>query len=58
MVSDLGLHRAEAFTHVENLASQSVLRKNGFLPVGISRARMFTEGAWHDEVFWERLLDE
>ncbi len=58
MISDLGLHRAEAFTQVENIASQNVLRKNGFLPIGIAHERIFTVGAWHDEIFWERVLDE
>lgn len=58
MISDLGLHRAEAFTQIENTASQNVLRKNRFLPIGIARARIFTSGAWHDEIFWERILDE
>lgn len=58
MISDLGLHRAEAFTQVENIASQNVLRKNGFLPIGTVHAYIFTGGAWHDEIFWERVLDE
>jgi ribosomal-protein-alanine N-acetyltransferase len=58
MISDFGLHRAEAFTQVENIASQNVLRKNGFLPIGTVHAYIFTGGAWHDEIFWERILDE
>jgi ribosomal-protein-alanine N-acetyltransferase len=58
MISDLGLHRAEAFTQVENIASQNVLRKNGFLPIGTVHAYIFTGGSWHDEIFWERILDE
>jgi ribosomal-protein-alanine N-acetyltransferase len=58
MISDLGLHRAEAFTQIENIASQNVLRKNGFVPIGIAHERIFTVGTWHDEMFWERVLDE
>ena len=58
MTRDLGLHRAEAFTQIENVASQNVLRKNGFLPIGIARSHIFTVGAWHDEIMWERLLEE
>jgi ribosomal-protein-alanine N-acetyltransferase len=58
MARDLGLHRAEAVTQIENTASQNVLRKNGFLPIGIARSRIFTAGAWHDEIMWERLLEE
>jgi hypothetical protein len=31
---ELGLHRAEAHTQMENLASHGVLRNNGFTPWG------------------------
>ena len=58
MTRDLGLHRAEAFTQIENTTSQHVLRKNRFLPIGIARSHIFTVGAWHDEIMWERLLEE
>jgi ribosomal-protein-alanine N-acetyltransferase len=58
MTRDLGLHRATAFTQIENTASQNVLRKNRFLPIGIARSHIFTVGAWHDEIMWERLLEE
>ncbi len=58
MIRGLGLHRAEAVTQIENTASQNVLRKNRFLPIGIARSRIFTAGAWHDEIMWERLLEE
>src|ERR1700729_1296013 len=58
MTDDLGLHRAEAHTQIENVSSQNVLRRNGFLPIGIVRSHIFTGGAWHDEIMWERLLEE
>jgi ribosomal-protein-alanine N-acetyltransferase len=58
MTQELGLHRAEAVTQIENTASQNVLRKNRFLPIGTARSRIFTAGAWHDEIMWERLLEE
>ena len=58
MTRDLGLHRAEAVTQVENTASQNVLRKNRFRPIGIAHSRIFTVGAWRDEIMWERLLEE
>ena len=58
MTRDLGLHRAEAHTQIENLASQNVLRKNRFRPAGILQSCMFSAGAWHDEILWERLLEE
>lgn len=53
---DLGLHRLEAHTQVENLASQAVLRKNGFRSWGIAHEHFFAQGAWRDEIFWERRL--
>jgi [ribosomal protein S5]-alanine N-acetyltransferase len=58
MARELGLHRAEAITQVGNVASQGVLLKNGFTPVGTAHSHMFTEGAWHDEIMWERLLED
>jgi ribosomal-protein-alanine N-acetyltransferase len=58
MIRELGLHRAEATTQIENIASQNVLRKNGFVPIGIAHERIFTVGAWHDEIFWERIIGE
>lgn len=57
MATELGLHRAEAITQVDNLGSQHVLRNNGFLPCGVLRSHIFIAGAWRDEILWERLLD-
>lgn len=57
MGTGLKLHRAEAFTQMDNLGSQHVLRNNGFVPCGIARSHIFTAGMWRDEIFWERLLD-
>lgn len=58
MTNELGLHRAEAITQMDNLGSQHVLRSNGFVPYGVARSRIFTVGKWHDEIVWERVLDE
>jgi ribosomal-protein-alanine N-acetyltransferase len=57
MTSELELHRAEAYTQMDNLGSHYVLRRNGFLPYGVARSRIFTAGQWRDEILWERLLD-
>jgi len=57
MTTELGLHRAEALTQMDNLGSQHVLRNNGFLPCGVFRSHIFTAGAWRDEILWERPLD-
>jgi ribosomal-protein-alanine N-acetyltransferase len=58
MAGELGLHRAEAKTQMDNLGSQHVLRNNGFLPCGFSRSHIFIAGRWRDEIIWERLLEE
>ncbi len=57
MTNELRLHRAEALTQMDNLGSQHVLRRNGFVPYGVARSHIFTVGQWRDEVLWERLLD-
>ncbi|MEU7338520.1 MULTISPECIES: GNAT family protein [unclassified Streptomyces] len=53
---ELDLHRLEAHTQLENLASQAVLRKHGFSSWGIAHDHFYADGGWHDEVFWERKL--
>ncbi|WP_218005075.1 GNAT family N-acetyltransferase [Actinomadura macra] len=51
----LRLHRVEAFTRVDNHASQRVLARNGFTVVGTSRHHIHVDGRWHDERLFERL---
>ncbi|MEU3459571.1 GNAT family protein [Streptomyces sp. NPDC006733] len=53
---ELNLHRLEAHTQLANLASQAILRRHGFTSWGIAHDHFHTDGAWHDEVFWERRL--
>jgi ribosomal-protein-alanine N-acetyltransferase len=57
MAEELGLHRAEASTNLENLASQRVLRRNGFTPYGVAHSSILLGGIWQDALLWERLLD-
>jgi len=57
MADELGLHRAEASTRLENLPSQKVLRRNGFTPMGVAHEHIFLDGAWRDGILWERRLD-
>ncbi len=57
MADDLELHRAEAHTQVDNLASQAVLRNNGFRSWGIAHDHISMRGEWRDEIFWERTLE-
>lgn len=56
MKNELGLHRAEAFAQVENIASNKVLEKNGFTKWGLAHSHTYIAGAWRDEVFWEQTL--
>jgi ribosomal-protein-alanine N-acetyltransferase len=58
MTTELQLHRAEAFTDMDNLGSQHVLRNNGFAPCGVLRSRILIAGRWRDSLLWERLLDQ
>lgn len=56
MTGELGLHRAEACTNLENVGSQRVLRRNGFSPYGVAHEHIFLNGAWHDGLLWELTL--
>ncbi|MFE9776742.1 GNAT family N-acetyltransferase [Streptomyces sp. NPDC005775] len=58
MTDDLGLHRAEASTNLENLPSQRVLRRNGFSPYGVAHAAILLDGSWRDGLLWERILSD
>ncbi|MFB4307082.1 GNAT family N-acetyltransferase [Actinomadura sp. GTD37] len=52
---ELRLHRVDAFTRVDNHASQRVLRNNGFTTVGTSRRHIHVDGRWYDEHIFECL---
>ncbi|GAA4990654.1 hypothetical protein GCM10025734_17620 [Kitasatospora paranensis] len=56
MTDELGLHRAEASTNLENLPSQRVLRRNGFSPYGVAHSTILLDGHWCDSLLWERIL--
>jgi [ribosomal protein S5]-alanine N-acetyltransferase len=52
---ELGLHRLEAGTLVDNLGSQRVLEKNGFDRIGIARGYLHIGGAWRDHILFQLL---
>ena len=54
---ELGLHRLEAGTLVDNLASQRVLEKNGFEQIGTARGYLHIRGAWRDHMLFQRVAD-
>ena len=53
----LGLHRVEAGTLVDNVASQRVLEKNGFERIGLARNYLHIGGAWRDHLLFQRTAD-
>ncbi|MEU3064620.1 GNAT family protein [Streptomyces subrutilus] len=53
---DVGLHRVEAGTLVDNLASQRVLAKAGFEQYGLAPNYLHVNGAWRDHRLFQRLL--
>ncbi len=52
---DLGLHRLQAGTLEDNLASQKVLARNGFQRFGLAPAYLRIAGRWQDHILWQRL---
>lgn len=54
---ELGLHRLEAATLVENAASQRVLEKNSFERIGLATRYLLIAGAWRDHVLYQRISD-
>ncbi|MET4158672.1 GNAT family N-acetyltransferase [Agromyces sp. PvR057] len=53
-----GLHRVQAGTLVHNVASQSVLERNGFERIGVARRYLRIAGRWQDHVLFERLIED
>jgi [ribosomal protein S5]-alanine N-acetyltransferase len=54
----LGLHRLEAGTLVDNLASQRVLDKNGFTRIGVAPRYLRIAGEWRDHLLFQRTADD
>src|SRR5947209_2157549 len=52
------LHRVEAGTLVDNLASQRVLQRNRFRPIGLARAYLEIAGAWRDHVLFAKTVED
>lgn len=54
---ELGLHRLEAGTLVDNFASQRVLENNAFERIGLARRYLRIAGEWRDHVLFQRTAD-
>jgi [ribosomal protein S5]-alanine N-acetyltransferase len=52
------LHRVEAGTLPDNVASQKVLLRNGFREIGTARRYLYLGGRWCDHKLFERLADD
>ncbi|MBJ7609539.1 MAG: GNAT family N-acetyltransferase [Candidatus Dormibacteraeota bacterium] len=53
--ADLNLHRLQAGTLLDNVASQGVLRRCGFERIGVARDYLAIAGEWRDHVLWQRV---
>jgi ribosomal-protein-alanine N-acetyltransferase len=51
--AELGLHRIEAGTLVQNVRSQRVLERNGFVRFGLAPAYLHIAGRWQDHILWQ-----
>ena len=56
--TDLGAHRAVAFSHAQNTASFRVMQKLGMQQDGLLRETRFWRGTWSDEVVFSILERE
>lgn len=52
---DLGLHRIEAGTLVDNIRSQRVLERNGFARFGLAPQYLKIAGRWQDHAMYQAL---
>ncbi|HEY3503514.1 MAG TPA: GNAT family protein [Actinocatenispora sp.] len=52
---ELGLHRVQAETLVDNVASQRVLARTGFVRIGLAPGYLKIAGRWQDHVLFQLL---
>lgn len=55
---ELGLSRVQAETLIDNKASQKVLKRNGFEPIGLAPAYLKIAGKWQDHLLFQVLNPE
>ena len=56
--TELGLHRLQAATLLDNAASQRVLARNGFERIGIAPEYLRIAGEWQDHILFQRILSD
>jgi [ribosomal protein S5]-alanine N-acetyltransferase len=52
---ELHLHRIEAGTLLQNVASQRVLKRNGFVCFGVAPGYLKIAGVWQDHAIYQAL---
>lgn len=52
---DLSLHRIEAGTLLDNVASQRVLERNGFVRFGVAPGYLKIAGVWQEHALYQAL---
>jgi ribosomal-protein-alanine N-acetyltransferase len=55
---EMGLHRLEAATRVDNVPSQRVLLRAGFTHYGTAERFLFIAGRWQDHQLYQRVLND
>lgn len=55
---ELGLHRLEASTLLDNVASQAVLGHHGFVRYGLAERYLRIAGRWQDHLLFQRILTD
>ena len=56
--SELLLHRIQASTMTDNVASQRVLTKAGFTQIGTAPDYLHINGAWQASHLYQRILND
>jgi ribosomal-protein-alanine N-acetyltransferase len=56
--TELRLHRIEASTRTNNVASQRVLQRTGFAQIGFAPKYLHIDGDWQDSNLYQRILND
>lgn len=54
---EFGLHTVEATTHPDNIGSQKVLEKNGFIKIGLMKDYYYTNKKYIDRLLYWKVLE-
>jgi len=54
---ELGLHRIQGETLLDNFASQKVLQRNGFVRIGMAPTYLKIAGRWQDNILYQLIND-